>query len=214
MGRRIAGGSFDETFHVSTNQPRQRNPLEQALTTKFPQRLGQGVPQRYLHVLIGTKQQEPGATQFPSDELEQRYRRLVGPMQVVKNHQNRLLLGCRLQESCYSVEQAKTGLLQIAQGRFFCQAGDFFPDLGHQPGDLNRAGAHFRAQPFFVPNLDIRTDHLYPRPVRRHARLPVATPPKDLCAAQSGVGSQFLGSAGLSDAGIAHHHYQAPTSGQ
>ena len=74
------------------------------------QGLGQGVTPAQLHVAVGADQQDARSRQLPRQELHQQQRRLVRPVQVVEDEDQRLLPGRVLEEVGEAVEEAEARL--------------------------------------------------------------------------------------------------------
>src|SRR5215510_5357697 len=134
-------------------------------------------------------------------------------MQVVEDKHEWMVLRRMIQEGSHSVEQAEPGLLGVLEAQWQWQLWQPLPHLGHNNGDICCSSTHLGTELCDIPFPNIRTDDLYPEPVRCSTRTLVTTPPEAQSATLSGMRHELPGSACLADAWLTNEHHQASPTG-
>ena len=175
------------------------------------ERLGQRMMAAELDVAVGPDHQQAGVGQAPGDEAQQQQRWLVGPMQVVEDHDQRPRARGFAEKGRNRIEEAKPRLLGIAIDRpALAEVAETLAELGHDLGDIGGATAELPAQADRVCLHHIRADRLRPGPVRRRPLAFVTASPMHARTTDRRVGRQLLGRPGLADPRVAGEEHELP----
>src|SRR4030095_11982373 len=114
---------------------------------------------------VGAHQQEAHATELSRQEREELERRLIGPVQVVDDDDQRGALRGPSQERGARVEQPEAPLVRLDRRQRF-QLGHMFPQRRHEPGDLLTARPKLGGERLRLAAGRVGADGLLPGPVR------------------------------------------------
>jgi hypothetical protein len=179
IGRHLAGHDFDELGRVVLCHSWQADALQAAVGVPAGQsaeRLGAGVLRGHVDVVVRAQQQQPVPFEIGREVLQQGYRRPVRPVQVVQDHGQGVGAANALQERGDRVEQPELGFVRGVFWTGGFEIGQFFTDLGDDPGDQRGGDSQLRAQPARLALLDVSADSLRPRPEGRYAPALAASP--------------------------------------
>ena len=166
-----------------------------------------------LGMAIGGDRQQRHVGQRAGDELEGQQRRGVGPVQVVEDDDERLLLGRGRQQRREGVEEAKASLVgvQLGGARGLAQR---LAELGQQAGDPGRARAESGTQRREVGAARERAADLHPRPVGGRAAAVPAAAPRPRGPAGRGVLDELARQRGLADPRLAGQEHEPAAPGE
>jgi hypothetical protein len=129
-------------------------------------------------------------------------------VQGVEDEHDRAVRGRVAQELGGRLEEAEARAFRVDRRRR--QVGEALAQVGHDLGELRRAGPELRAQRRAIAIADIGTQRLRPGPIcGRTARLP-ATADQHPRAAGASARGQLLRQPALADARLALEQAQAP----
>ena len=155
---------------------------------------------------VRTYDQKTAALKLVAQELEQRQRRRIGPVQVIDDRDEWHLLRRLCKEAGDGVEHPKSRLGGIERGS--ARRGRTIPvrKLGYDRGDVAYTLPHREPNLARRRRIDKLAQDLHPRPVRRSAGFLVTTAPNNerplvFC----GVCKRF-GAAAFADSGLATEH--------
>ena len=204
----VAGDRAEELAHLVDLQAPQpdrghRDPGQ------LGQRGGEPVVAVDVHLAAGCGEQQAGARQQRGQVLDQQKRRLVGPLDVLDDHDQRQALGPAQQEATGGVEQAEPGALVVGR------------DHGLGPGDARRVRQHrdqagqkagvagVLGQVAARSGVGGRPEHLEPRPEGRSPACLGCPAPHDGHPPGRAVAGRLLDEAALADAGLPGHERHA-----
>ena len=206
----VAGGGLQEGHHVGVVEALEhegRHPGRFA--EQCPERLGQRVRGRELGVAVGADHQQPGGGRVGHHVAEQLEAGLVGPVQVVEEHHDRVLGARRIEEGHGGgVEEVALGVGVGALGGR--QAPESLAEGGHHPGQLTPVGGHMGTQHHLGGVGHQVTERLGEGPVGG-TQLLVATPEQHCCLAYVGAAGQFGDHGGLALPRLARDQHQLTT---
>jgi hypothetical protein len=139
-------------------------------------------------------------------EGEQLQRGRIGPMEVVKHHQQRPVGRSSQQVSRHAIEQPEADLLGVGREASRRPAIGDSGQLRNQAGDFAGARAAGRAA-------DAGPQHLHPRPEGGRTRPLPASTPDDQDATSGRLGSQLLSQTSLADTRLAGQQQQTTPAG-
>ena len=185
---RLPGDRGDDRRHAGRVEPGQRQ--HGAAVGRRPRQLG---------VPVGAEQQHPGVPQVGGGELDQPQRRLVGPLQVVDDQDQRAARGQPGERRHDRLGQPEPRISRRhRRGRRRCR------------GPLDQVGG----RPQLGARSPGRPQQLDPRPVRRHRRPVPADRGQHQRPALAGLPGQLAEQRALADARLAGDEHQPAVAGE
>ena len=166
-----------------------------------------------LDVAVGGEHQDSITANIAGEVLEEEQRRLVGPVDVVQEENDRLGRGHAADEPGHAVEQAQPLGFAFQQGRLW-EIREALVHLGNQLRHLGRAAPQLTQQRRVGAAADVLPKRFDERQVRHGNLALVAVPREHLRAAEAGVDGELTGQAALADPGLAHEHDERAVAGQ
>ena len=103
------GGDLDEPLDLGTGQPAEdQSPSHR----QAAQHLRERMLASELPLPVGGEDQDPGIVQLARQEIEEKERGLVGPVDVVEDQDHRAPLGGGAKELCRAAEEAEPRVLR------------------------------------------------------------------------------------------------------
>ncbi len=200
---------LDVARHVVLGEAAQGETASHGLAGQVAERLEQRMLAAELHVAIGADHEEPRRTHLARQELQQQERRLIGPLDVVQDEDQRLRAGGVPQKGGDAVEEPEARLLGLERGRGR-EVGQPLTHLGYDLGDVRGARPHLGLHALCVAVVEVGTDDLDPRPVRRCTAGLVRASPQDLEAAHTRIRAELARGARLADPGLTGQEDEPP----
>ena len=191
-------------------QAPKRDPLDSLLAVKIGQHLGERMAARQVGLAIGGDQERGHVLALGRDVPQEQKRRLVGPVEVVQDQDDRLLArGLAKQSPHRAPKQVALGVgVGLARRR---NVGEALPERRHEAGELAAVALDVGAKDPLGGVLDVVGERLDPGPVGDAKLLLRASVEHDRATGarlEGGVG----GEAGLSYPGLAREEREAPLS--
>ncbi len=138
----VTGGGLHERHHVGVVEAFERECAHPGrLAVQGAQGLGEGMGDREFGIAVGAENEQPCRGRVGRYVAQQLEARLVGPVQVVEDQDDRVLFARRVEEVDHgAVEEVALGFGIRAPGGG--QAAEALAESGHQPGQLGPVGGH------------------------------------------------------------------------
>jgi hypothetical protein len=206
----IGEGQLDETLHLLAREPLEFETPGRGPAGEFAERGGPARVAKKLHFPISPDHENPRPPEFPGDELEEEPGRIISPVEIVQDQDDRLTLARSLPEAGHAVEETKArwpGLENRRCCRVRVTRMDLRGDLSQVAGPVSKEFA----EPRRLARSGVGAKELHPRPEDGSALCFGATAQVGNHRLLADEAREFLHRAGLSDAGLAAQEHQPAT---